>query len=236
MKEYSYKVVGVTFDARDGSSRQETLKELFNEEVETESFLRGHNVKFEGYDFNGEDALAVFVDDKEIGNISANKVQEVAEIAQKASKCDVTFSVNGHDVDDYNYIVDRHVNKKEWAKDDPFFDSEEADEEYKKLNDGINENAIYSAVLHFYVPEETDGKTEKEEVVEEVKENNKKTPSKGMQYLLIGVSIVLVLMSLLLLLAQPIFGVIGIVIGIACFISARKNLKKIKETEENIKE
>lgn len=229
MKKYSYKVVGVRFPARDGSDRQTTLKELFEKDTERESYLRGHNVKFEGYDYKGDDALAVFVDGREIGNISADKVQEVAEIAQKASNCKVILSVNGRDVDEYAYIVDRHKNKKEWKESDPYFDGEEADEEYNALMEEIKEEAIYSAVLQLSIPEEGDNTNNTEE---KKKEKVNKEPAKGTLMFEFILSIVLILMSAVLLLAKPIAGVIGIIIGVYILIYSRKNLKKIKEKEQ----
>ena len=227
MKEYTYKVVGVTFPARDGSDRQESIKELFNEEVETESYLRSHNIKFEGYDYKGDDALAVFVDGKEIGNIAADKVKEVAEIAQRANNCKVIFSINGHDVDDYEYIVDRHLHKKDWKETDPYFDAEEADEEYNALMEELKENTIYSAKLKFTIKEDTD---DAKEVTKE--ETPKKEYSKGTLTLLLILGILLILMSLVLTLAKPIVGIIGIIIGVLIIVYSRKNKKNIKDNKQ----
>jgi len=233
MKQYNYKVVGVTFPARDGSDRQTTLKELFNEEVETESYLRSHNIKFEGYDYKGDDALAVFVDGKEIGNIAADKVQEVAEIAQKAKNCKVKLAVNGRDVDEYEYIVDRHKNKRDWKESDPYFDAEEADEEYKDLMAELKEETIYSAVLQFFIPEEGD-----EERLNNSNNNTnvKKQPSKGYFTFLFILGILLTLMCLLLTIAKPIVGIIGVILGVFICVVSRKNIKKIKENNLNKKE
>lgn len=225
MKKYSYKVVGVSFPARDGSSRQETLKELFYDDIENDVYSLGHKITFEGYDYKGDDALAVFVDNKEIGNISANKVQEVADIAKKAPRCTITLSVNGHNTDEYEYIVDRYRNKKDWKESDPYFDAEEADEEYKELMEELKENEIYSAVVHFLIPEEGDDLKEK---IEE-KTNTKKEPSKGLITFGMIISVVLILMSLVLLLASPIAGIIGIIIGVFVFVYYRKKSKELKE-------
>lgn len=230
MKQYNYKVVGVTFSARDGSDRQTTLKELFNEILEREDFLKdANNIKFEGYDFNGDDALAVFVNNKEIGNISADKVQEVAEIAQKATKCTITLAVNGHDLEEYEYIVDRYKNKKAWKESDPYYDEEEAKEEYDDLMNSIDEEERYSAVLHFFVPEEGDNK-ETDNTTTPVKE--KKQYSKGSYTITFILSIVLIIMCLVLTLAQPIVGIIGIIIGVVLCVYSRKNIKAIKDNED----
>ena len=231
MKKYTYKVVGVSFNSRDGVSRQKTIKNLFKEELETESFLRSHNVKLEGYEYEGADALAVFVDGKEIGNISADKVQEVAEIAQKASSCKVILSVNGRNVEDYEYIVDRYKNKKDWKENDSLFDEEEVNEEYKAMMEEIKENPIYSAVLQFVVPEEGDINIEK---IEEKVEKAQK--SKGGLTITLILGIILIVMSVVLMLAKPIIGIIGVLIGVYCCIYARKNIKANKENAEIDKE
>lgn len=229
MKQYNYKVVGVTFPARDGTERQNSLKELFYDALETEDYLRDSNdIRFEGYDYKGDDALAVFVNDKEIGNIAADKVQEVAEIAQKASRCTVTFAVNGHDVEDYDYIVDRHKNKKDWKESDSFFDPEEADEEYEALMEEIKENAIYSAVLHFFIPEERDNAERNSSQSKGIKEY-----SKGTYTILFILGIVLTLMCVVLILAKPVVGIIGAIIGVVICIYTRKNLKAIKANNKD---
>lgn len=227
MKQYNYKVVGVTFPARDGSERQDNLKELFNEELETESFLRNHDIKLEGYEFNGEDALAVFVDNKEIGNIPANKVQEVAEIAQRATSCKITLAVNGHDLEDYEYIVDQYKNKKDWKETDPYFDAEEATEKYNELMSELKENTIYSAVLHFIIKEEEDN-AEKKVDIPKVK---KESPA-WLNYVNVILGVVLILMSVLLTLVYPIVGILGIVLGVVIIVYSRKKVKENKNKKE----
>ena len=231
MKQYNYKVVGVTFPARDGSDRQESLKDLFHEELETETYLRSHDIKFEGYDFQGSDALAVFVDGKEIGNIAADKVQEVVEIAQKASGCTVTLALNGHDLEDYEMIVDQYKNRKEWKESDPFFDDEEAKENYDELMQSIKEEAIYSAVLHFHIKEESDDAPKATATQDTPKKESKKEPSAGLGYFQLILGIILLLMSLLLLLAVPVAGVIGALIAVFCIIYGRKQIKAAKENK-----
>lgn len=230
MKQYNYKVVGVTFQARDGSDRQQNLKALFNEELETETYLRNHDIELEGYDYKGNDALAVFVDGKEIGNISADKVQDVAEIAQKASRCTVSLALNGHDVDDYETIVDQHKNKRDWKETDPYFDAEEADENYNAMMQDIKDNPIYSAVLHF-IMEETDDIESTVSAHEIPSDSNKEAPL-GLLYFNFIAGIVLVLMSLVLCLAKPVIGIIGIVIGAVLIVYSRKKIKEVKSKRE----
>ena len=225
MKQYNYKVVGVTFPARDGSDRQTTLETIFKEDLEVEGFLRGHDIKFEGYDFQGKDALAVFVDGKEIGNIAAEKVNEVAEIAQKASKCTITLAVNGHDLDDYEYIVDRYKNKKDWKDSDPYYDFEEAKEEYNELMEDLKgDDIIYSAVLHLFVEEESD----KSVPVDTNHAKTKRVYSKRYYIIMLVLCILLVIMGLLLTLVMPVIGLLAVVAGIFGIVWARKGIKQLK--------
>ena len=148
MKQYNYKVVGVTFPARDGSSRQKSLRELWNEDVELDNSF--HEVKLEGYEFEGEDALAVLLDGKEVGNIPADKVQDVAEIGQKADACEVTLTLNGRDFEDAQDIIDTYKDRKQLVKDGVIheLDLDRVEEDYHELMSG---EKIYGAVLHFQI-------------------------------------------------------------------------------------
>lgn len=159
MKQYNYKVVGVTFKSRDGSDRQKTLRELFKEDMELDNTF--HTVKLEGYEFEGDDALAVLLDDREVGNIPADKVQEVAEIGQKADNCTVTLTLNGRDWQDAKDIIEMYHDRNEMVKEGIWMDSD-VDRAEDAYNDLMSGNQIYGAVLHFQIMEPEDLRKQKE--------------------------------------------------------------------------
>jgi hypothetical protein len=70
-------VVGVTYQNEDGSDRQKILR----------SFALGHEridtIMFNEYQYNNEPALYVLVNDKIVGNVPANLVQDLLEISTK---------------------------------------------------------------------------------------------------------------------------------------------------------
>ena len=70
-------VVGVTYQNEDGSDRQKILR----------SFALGHEridtIMFNEYQYNNKPALFVLVNDKIVGNVPANLVQDLLEISTK---------------------------------------------------------------------------------------------------------------------------------------------------------
>ena len=200
MKQYNYKVVGVTFPARDGSDRQKTLRELWNEDVELDN--SSHAVKLEGYEFEGEGALAVLLDGKEVGNIPADKVQDVAEIGQKADACEVTLTLNGRDFEDAQDIIDTYKNRNQYVKDGIIHELEldDVEEAYHELMSG---EKIYGAVLHFQIldqEEREDQKRIREEAKARMEEEAKPKPKAPIRPLFL----ILAILS----------GIVGFVLGI----------------------
>lgn len=231
MKNYSYKVVGVTFPARDGSDRQKNLSELFRQVLQTESYFRHgmHNVRFEGYDYQGAEALAVIVNDKEIGNIAANEVRDVAEIAQKAYKCEVRFGVNGKDIEQVEEIIDRHSHQKDYLEIDPFFDAEQAEEDYNAFMEEMKTEQIYSAVLVFSIMEQEDVERQEQRRAqvesEEKKKQSRRKPSRTSWKITFVLSIVLIVLGLILTIAVPVAGILAIIVGVVMAAKSRKEIK-----------
>ena len=244
MKKYNYKVVGVTFAARDGSDRQTSLKESFDAELESGMLALGHSVKFEGYEYEGEDALAVFVDGKEVGNIAKDKVVEVAEIAQKASGCEVTLTINGMNIQDYDTIIDRYENAKDYQESDPSFDKDSAKEEYDNLKRALKKKTTYGAVLHFMVPEPCDIVQEpaaqiKEDSIAKPNQSSssgsatnlpKKKPSKALSIIIVVLGIILVVGAILAIAGGGggVFTIIMLALGVAIFVYGFNGSKKSK--------
>lgn len=74
-KHTTIRVVGVTFDNEDGTNRQQILRHIrFRDPPfdNNEPF-----VEIRPYDYHGEDAIEVLVEDQVIGNIPRGKVQEI---------------------------------------------------------------------------------------------------------------------------------------------------------------
>lgn len=69
-----YKVVGVTFDNDDGSSRQEILKQMHFREP---PYNKPFDLELRPYDYEGEQAVAVCAAGQMIGNISRDDLPEV---------------------------------------------------------------------------------------------------------------------------------------------------------------
>ena len=76
------KIAGVTFDNDDGSSRQRILKAAMAEEA-------CGSITLELYDHRGADAIAVFYDGKEIGNIPRNRVAEIKAVMDRITAAHV---------------------------------------------------------------------------------------------------------------------------------------------------
>lgn len=91
------KVSGVTFDNEDGSSRQRILKAAFGEES-------CGSVVLELYDYKGQDAIAVYYDDEQVGTIPKSQVEKVKAVMDKISAGHLTVERFRPDEDDGEYI------------------------------------------------------------------------------------------------------------------------------------
>lgn len=240
MKKYNYKVVGVTFPARDGSDRQENLAQLFEEDMELGAST--HAVKLEGYDFEGAPALAVLLDGKEVGNIPADKVMDVIEIGRKATVCEVTLTLNGRDFEEAKDIIEFYRDRHEMVKDGTIheLDLDDIEERYTEL---MKDGAVYGAIVHFMILDEQEAEEHKKmtEVVssaaskepepepkpkkeqEDPKTKSGQSPMKSKATFIL--SAILIAMSLLLVFVVPPAGIIGILIGVWGIVQNRKNDK-----------
>ena len=234
MKQYNYKVVGVTFPARDGSSRQKGLRELWNEDVELDNSF--HEVKLEGYEFEGADALAVLLDGKEVGNIPADKVQDVAEIGQKADACEVTLTLNGRDFEDAKTIIEFYKERKQLVKDGVIheLDLDRVEEEYHALMSG---DKIYGAVLHFQIMTDEEREHQqriREEVKARMEEEAKPKPKAPIRPLFLILAILTGIVGFVLGVGTIAEGfaqgiTIAFLIFAAAFVFSLKNLRKPKK-------
>ncbi len=157
MKTYDFAVKGAAGTTRDGSDLQEILKNFFENDLGSGSYDRDHEVRFEEYDDQGAKALAVFADDTEIGRITGEDVDEVSALAARASGSKVLFGVNGHDIEEYEDIIDKYKDKKFWKEEDPNFDDKAVNKAYNDLMNGLKEENVYQATLRFEVEGEEDG-------------------------------------------------------------------------------
>lgn len=87
------KVAGVTFENEDGSSRQRILRDAFREES-------CGSVELETYEYKGTDAIAVYYEDKRIGNIPKDKIKEVLAVMDRISAGKLTVDRFHPDDDD----------------------------------------------------------------------------------------------------------------------------------------
>lgn len=149
MNKFEFGVTGNTGAARDGSDIQETLKVFFENALESGSYSDNHEVRFEEYDKDGAKALAVFVDDKEIGSIEGEDASEVAKLTESKEACKVLFGVNGHDIEEYERIIDRYKDKKFWKEEDPDFNDAEVNKAYNDLMNGLKQKKVYQATVTF---------------------------------------------------------------------------------------
>ena len=157
MKQYDFVLKDEKGTARDGSDLQETLKNFFEDDLESGSYGREHVFRFEEYDDQGEKALAVFADDTEIGSITGDDVDEVSALIARASSSKLSLCVNGYDIDEYEKIIDRYKDKKFWKEEDPDFDDKAVNKAYNDLMNGLKEEKVYQAMLKFSVEDEKDG-------------------------------------------------------------------------------
>jgi hypothetical protein len=139
IKDYTYKVVGVTFKAPDKTSRQRSLKKLFDKTLQGikadifNSYDPCYDVELLPYEYNGNPALYVIVEGLNIGNIPADAVADVSDIlAKKDPAVEVEVLLNNHTPDMYFEMLDDK-------------------DEYEDELDEIKEDPLYSAVVHLYV-------------------------------------------------------------------------------------
>lgn len=136
---YTYKIVGVTFENDNGTDRQQLLKKIYNravKELKADPWLDvDYNVSFRSYEFDGSPALAVLVDGYEIGNIAADSVNDVSEIlAKKDPYIEAEIRLNNCLPEDY---IEMMSDKRSWS-------SELAE---------IEDTPIYSGILNLIVDE-----------------------------------------------------------------------------------
>lgn len=129
-KLYTYKVVGVTF--RD---RQKNLKSLFNasvRELKQDEWLSvSYDVELRPYEYEGEPAIAVYLDDKEVGNVAADKVADVLDMLKKEPTFDAEIKLNNNTPEEYvEMLSDKDL--------------------YEDELDEIKEDPIYSATIDIY--------------------------------------------------------------------------------------
>lgn len=92
------KVVGVTFNNEDGSSRQKYLREAFAAPY--------GDVTLEQYEFEGEPAIRVMFNDWCIGHIPRNKIDEILPIMADITRNELTISNNDFGEDDIEDDLD----------------------------------------------------------------------------------------------------------------------------------
>lgn len=94
----SYKVVGVTFTNDDGTSRQDILAEI----VEQQNLgAPDPTFRFETGEYEGADSIAVYVDEKKVGFIEKNEVGWLIEHMDEAESIE-SFEVVGSGQDGYS--------------------------------------------------------------------------------------------------------------------------------------
>lgn len=151
MKVYEYKVVGVTFDGKNGD-RQKVLKRLFNAAAKDE--FEDYELDFKEYEYEGAPALLVLLDDLDAGNIAADKVKEVKEINEKSDQTVVELSVNGMTFDEYMDLKENWRTRKQDLK-DGIIDEYDIEDMETQLEE-IKNDPIYSATITFYIKEPED--------------------------------------------------------------------------------
>ena len=214
MQDYKFNVNCAAM--RDGSDVQETLKAFFEADLESGAYSRNHDVKFEKYEARGEDALAVIVDGKEIGSITGDDAAGAAVFSDKGKNCAVKFGINGHDIDEYEKIIDYYKDKKFWKEEDPAFNDQEVNRAYNDLMKGIEEGAVYQAVVDF----DPFGEAKIADEVEENKTDEERQRDEQMgqfvKYfkIMMPLSIVLILIGILYIIKLSlIMGVLNLLFG-----------------------
>lgn len=203
----SYKVSG------DGPDIQQTLKSFFENDLESGSYSRSHDVRLEEYDDQGSKAFSVSVDGKEIGSITGEDAGEVSELIGQGRGYVVNFGVNGHDIDEYERIIDRYRDKKFWKEEDPDFDDKEVNKAYNDLVSGMKKEAVYQAEISF--PAEAEPREVPVENLSEEERKHRKNADLFVKYfrILFPLSIVILVMGILYLRLSLIMGVMNIIFG-----------------------
>ena len=148
MKEYTYKVAGVTFPNDDGEDRQQILKELFDEALECGDEL--YDTELEEYEFEGRPAIRVLFDRKDVGNIPAADVNNVLDMMKKNIDVAGQVFLKGKDVDEVVLLKDSLRHKKEYGLTE--WEIDDLNEELDYLKDDPH----YSAKVIIYKPEPED--------------------------------------------------------------------------------
>ena len=148
MKEYTYKVAGVTFPNDDGEDRQQILKELFDEALECGDEL--YDTELEEYEFEGKPAIRVLFDRKDVGNIPAADVNNVLDMMKKGIDVAGQVFLKGKDVDEVVLLKDSLRHKKEYGLTE--WEIDDLNEELDYLKDDPH----YSAKVIIYKPEPED--------------------------------------------------------------------------------
>ena len=113
IKDYTYKVVGVTF-----RGRQKNLKSLFNasvRELKQDEWLSvSYDVELRPYEYKGEPAIAVYFDEKEVGNVAADKVADVLDMLRKEPSFDAEIRLNNNTPEEYvEMLSDKDLYERE---------------------------------------------------------------------------------------------------------------------------
>lgn len=83
--EYDFKVVGVTFNNNDGSSRQEYLQQYEYDDCAC--------VTLEEYSYKGDPAIMVLIDGDQVGNVAAKEVEKVLSILEENPDVEIDHSI-----------------------------------------------------------------------------------------------------------------------------------------------
>lgn len=151
MNVCTYKIVGVTFDGRDGN-RQKVLKRLWSEAVKEE--LLDLDVSFEDYLFEDSPATLVFFDGLDVGNISAGESEEVRELREACSGLDADLALSGCSFSEYMELKESWSSRRQDLR-DGIIDEYDIEEMKAQLAD-LEEEPVYSATITFYVKEPED--------------------------------------------------------------------------------
>lgn len=137
MKEYSYKVVGVTFQGR-----QDVLKRIFDEILMDPEADTDPEAVIRPYDYEGHTALAVDVAGENIGVVASGDTPAVSAIMKRAGACWVELAHNGRSLDE---VRDAREILADRRSADPL-DVADAEELLEDLREA--DETIYSATLH----------------------------------------------------------------------------------------
>ena len=103
---WDFQLVGSSFPATDGTSRQSALRRAFRKQEDLDPVL----VELERYEYDGDPAYHVLFDDREVGNVPADIAQAISEMSSAG------YSVSGHDCEVYGGPEDDFPDKKYGAR------------------------------------------------------------------------------------------------------------------------